>query len=268
VPAFVGLLVGPRVLVGLLAGGIFGATVLAVMGANAGSIWAKCEASISYEGLLGGADSEAHRASWVGTRLGGVLRDVAGPTALAVMKTMATAALLMAPLIFVDKDTGLSTLDGLARRPPANERQLLSCSPAAWWWQDGYASGSQFRQCVQERAASGAGSVLSCFDWSKAYWGALPGALLAAATLLVLLRFWRATAPTLVLPDAPLTLMMLQQPPAGKMGGAAQYATRGPELIPIQMTQMVPMQVNECTCRAVAWVVVRVASAATRPHRH
>ncbi len=47
------------------------------------------QASIAYEGSLGGADSEAHRASWTGTRLGGALREVAGPMALSVMKSMA-----------------------------------------------------------------------------------------------------------------------------------------------------------------------------------
>jgi hypothetical protein len=251
VPALAGLLVGPRVLVGLLAGGILGATLLAVAGANAGSIWAKCEASIAHEGQLGGAGSEAHRASWAGARLGGALRDVAGPTALAAMKAAAATALLMAPLIFVDKDTGLGTLDGQARRPPANERQLFACAAGDGWWRDGYASGSQFRECVRARTAAGAGSVLSCFDWDRAYWGALPGAFLAAATLLVFLRFWRAAAPKdpPAPPGAPPARMqqpMLLGMPGGASRPSPQYAMRGPglEFAPIQSTQTLPAQVG------------------------
>ncbi len=47
---------------------------------------APAQATIAYEGALGGPDSEAHRASWVGTRLGGTLREVAAPMSLAVIK--------------------------------------------------------------------------------------------------------------------------------------------------------------------------------------
>ena len=241
VPALVGFLVGPRVLVGFLAGGILGSSVLAIVSANAGSIWAKCEASIAYEGLLGGADSEAHKASWVGTRVGALLRDLVGPAAATTAKTMAMTALLIAPLIFVDKDVSGGTLDGLARRPPANEPVLFTCPAAAAgsWWVDGYVSAPYFQQCVARRAVSGVGSVLSCFDWNKAYWAGLPGLLLALGTLLPVVLFWRRPPPPANIPDAPMTLMLQAAPPP-------QFTARQPqqEFIPVHTTQMVPMQVT------------------------
>ena len=215
VPAFVGFLIGPRVLIGLVAGGIFGGAALGIMSVNAGSIWAKCEASISYEGKLGGTDSDAHRASWVGTRVGGVLRDVVGPTAITMMKTMAMTALLIAPLIFIDKDISYSTIDNQERRPPANELTLMTCGKGKTWWNDGYASGFYFRQCVLDRSLSGVGSVLACFDWNKAYWGAMPGFFILAFSLPIVAWFWRRVVESPQLPEAPITLI-LQQPVVGR----------------------------------------------------
>ena len=41
----------------------------------------------------------------------------------------AQVALLIAPLIFADKDIGVTTADGLAPRPPANEAVLWYAAP-------------------------------------------------------------------------------------------------------------------------------------------
>ena len=242
VPALVGFLVGPRVLVGFLAGGILGAAVLAIACANAGSIWAKCEASIAYEGLLGGADSDAHRASWVGARVGALLRDLVGPLASTTMKTMAMTALLIAPLIFVDKGVWGSTIDGMQRRPPANEPSLHTCpgSAAGNWWNSSYTSAPYLQQCVVARAVAGTGSVLSCFDWNKAYWAALPALVLLVGTLLPVALFWLAREPETTVPDAPLTLMLQPPPPKQLVRPVAQ------EFLPVHITQMVPMQVRAC----------------------
>lgn len=249
VPALVGFLLGPRALAGLVAGGILGGAGLAAVCVNAGSSWAKSEASIAYEGSLGGADSEAHRASWAGTRLGGALREVAGPMALSVMKTMAMVALLIAPLIFADKDIGTTTADGLRPRPPANEAMLWYAPPAGGpgvvgageWWRDSFISAPHFRACLLRKAAVGGESALACFDWNKAYWAGFPAFLLAAVSVAVYAAHWAHVPPPLELRSAAPG----KAAPSYPVSPVAQYVEISrpyDEVIAVQRTQLVPIQ--------------------------
>ena len=115
---------------------------------NAGATWVKSKTSIEAEGAFAGSGSDAHIASVIGTRMGSALKDVAAPTMVTSIKTITMTALLMAPLIFIDR------------------------------------SQPYFMTCLAKRWASPGLSTLPCYDWTKAYWSPLPLFFLALIILL------------------------------------------------------------------------------------
>ena len=104
-PLFVGFLVGPRCLVGMLAGGIGSGAMVAIMMSNAGGAWDNAKKYIS-----GGFDPDpalrkkdgngnstpAHDAAVTGDTVGDPFKDTSGPALNILMKLMAILSLVFA----------------------------------------------------------------------------------------------------------------------------------------------------------------------------
>ncbi|KUO40424.1 MAG: sodium-translocating pyrophosphatase [Hadesarchaea archaeon DG-33-1] len=96
-PIAVGRILGPEALGGLLAGAIVTGFLLAITLANSGGAWDNAKKYIE-EGKLGGKGSETHAASVIGDTVGDPFKDTSGPSLNILIKLMAMAALLFAPL--------------------------------------------------------------------------------------------------------------------------------------------------------------------------
>ena len=97
-PIFVGLLVGPYALGGMLAGAIASGAMLAIMMSNAGGAWDNCKKYIE-GGAFGGKNSECHKAAVVGDTVGDPFKDTSGPALNILIKLMSIVSLVMAPVL-------------------------------------------------------------------------------------------------------------------------------------------------------------------------
>merc|ERR1711968_299836 len=101
-PIFVGLLVGPYALGGMLAGAIASGAMLAIMMSNAGGAWDNSKKFIEIEGGPDGNEkkgTETHKACVVGDTVGDPFKDTSGPALNILIKLMSVIALTIAPLI-------------------------------------------------------------------------------------------------------------------------------------------------------------------------
>ncbi len=99
-PLFVGIVLGPEALAGLLVGSIATGFVLAIMMANAGGAWDNTKKYIE-GGHLGGKGSPAHKAAVIGDTVGDPFKDTAGPALNILLKLMAIVSAVFAPLFLV-----------------------------------------------------------------------------------------------------------------------------------------------------------------------
>mmetsp|Transcript_9402 Transcript_9402/g.15176 ORF Transcript_9402/g.15176 Transcript_9402/m.15176 type:complete len:864 (-) Transcript_9402:154-2745(-) len=95
-PLVAGFLVGPRCLMGLLAGCIGSAAMMAVMMGNAGGAW---DNSKKLAEKLGLKKLDQGKACVVGDTVGDPFKDTSGPSLDILLKLMAMVSLLIAPLI-------------------------------------------------------------------------------------------------------------------------------------------------------------------------
>jgi K(+)-stimulated pyrophosphate-energized sodium pump len=103
-PITVGFLIGPKCLVGLLAGSIASGMMLALMMANAGGAWDNAKKYIEIEGAKGGKGTETHKACVVGDTVGDPFKDTSGPSLNILIKLMSIIALTIAPLLEGEED--------------------------------------------------------------------------------------------------------------------------------------------------------------------
>jgi Na+/H+-translocating membrane pyrophosphatase len=98
-PLFIGFLVGPSCLAGMLAGSIASGSMLAIMMSNAGGAWDNSKKYIEIAGAHGGKGTEVHKACVVGDTVGDPFKDTSGPALNILIKLMSVIALTIAPLI-------------------------------------------------------------------------------------------------------------------------------------------------------------------------
>ena len=96
-PLFVGFVLGPEALAGLLVGSIATGFIVAIMMANAGGAWDNTKKYIEH-GHLGGKGSPAHKAAVTGDTVGDPFKDTAGPSLNILIKLMAIVAAVFAPI--------------------------------------------------------------------------------------------------------------------------------------------------------------------------
>lgn len=100
-PLIVGFLIGPRCVMGLLAGCIGSAAMLAVMMGNAGGAWDNAKKLCEREELKA---TDQGKACVVGDTVGDPFKDTSGPSLDILLKLMSMVALLIAPLIAGNDD--------------------------------------------------------------------------------------------------------------------------------------------------------------------
>ena len=96
-PVFIGVVLGPDALGGLLGGALVTGVMLAIFMSNSGGAWDNAKKYIE-DGHHGGKGSEAHRASVVGDTVGDPFKDTSGPSINILIKLMTIVSLVFAPL--------------------------------------------------------------------------------------------------------------------------------------------------------------------------
>merc|ERR1712203_1220173 len=95
-PLIVGFMVGPRAVMGLLAGCIGSAAMLAVMMGNAGGAWDNAKKLCEKLQLK---KTEQGKACVVGDTVGDPFKDTSGPALNILIKLMSMVSLLIAPFL-------------------------------------------------------------------------------------------------------------------------------------------------------------------------
>mmetsp|Transcript_11277 Transcript_11277/g.17147 ORF Transcript_11277/g.17147 Transcript_11277/m.17147 type:complete len:790 (+) Transcript_11277:77-2446(+) len=103
-PLFIGFLVGPRCLAGLLGGSIASGAMLAIMMSTAGGAWDNSKKYIEIEKACGGKGTDTHKACVVGDTVGDPFKDTSGPALNILIKLMSIISLTVAPLIAGNDD--------------------------------------------------------------------------------------------------------------------------------------------------------------------
>ena len=96
-PVFIGVVLGPDALGGLLGGALVTGVMLAIFMSNSGGAWDNAKKYIE-DGHHGGKESEAHRAAVVGDTVGDPFKDTSGPSINILIKLMTIVSLVFAPL--------------------------------------------------------------------------------------------------------------------------------------------------------------------------
>ena len=96
-PLFVGIVLGPTALGGLLAGALVTGVMLAIFVSNSGGAWDNAKKYVE-EGHHGGKGSDTHHATVVGDTVGDPFKDTSGPSINILIKLMTVVALVFAPL--------------------------------------------------------------------------------------------------------------------------------------------------------------------------
>src|SRR3990172_1504245 len=99
-PVFVGFLLGPAALGGMLAGATVTGVLLALMMANAGGAWDNAKKAIEKGEVPGEKKgTDAHKATVVGDTVGDPFKDTSGPAMNILIKLMSVVSLVIAPLL-------------------------------------------------------------------------------------------------------------------------------------------------------------------------
>jgi K(+)-stimulated pyrophosphate-energized sodium pump len=109
VPIVMGFLMGAEALGGMLAGVTATGVLLAIFQANAGGAWDNAkkafEEGVEINGKMYYKGSEPHKAAVVGDTVGDPFKDTSGPSINILIKLMSIVALVIAPLLVINKST-------------------------------------------------------------------------------------------------------------------------------------------------------------------
>merc|ERR1712007_345350 len=100
-PIFIGFTIGPRCLMGLLAGSIVSGAMLAIMMSNAGGAWDNSKKLCE---KLKIKKTEQGKACIVGDTVGDPFKDTSGPALNILIKLMSMVSLTIAPLLSNDNE--------------------------------------------------------------------------------------------------------------------------------------------------------------------
>ena len=106
VPVLIGFIGGAEMLGGLLAGVTTCGVLMAIFQSNAGGAWDNAKKMIEEQGKKG---TEAHKAAVVGDTVGDPFKDTSGPSLNILLKLMSVVALVIAPSIAMNGDSGVSS---------------------------------------------------------------------------------------------------------------------------------------------------------------
>jgi len=103
VPVLVGVVGGPEMLGGLLAGVTVSGVLMAIFQSNAGGAWDNAkkmfEGGVDIDGKIYYKGSDAHKAAVVGDTVGDPFKDTSGPSLNILLKLMSVVALVIAPTL-------------------------------------------------------------------------------------------------------------------------------------------------------------------------
>mgnify|MGYP000686478048 CR=1 FL=1 len=97
-PIVVGMILGYKGVVGMLAGATVSGFLMAIFMANSGGAWDNAKKYIE-EGNHGGKGSDAHRAAVVGDTVGDPFKDTSGPSLNILIKLCSTVSIVFSGLI-------------------------------------------------------------------------------------------------------------------------------------------------------------------------
>ncbi len=100
VPVIVGLLLGYKGVVGMLAGATATGFLLAIFMSNSGGTWDNAKKYIESGAVGGGKGSKEHKAAVVGDTVGDPFKDTAGPSINILIKLLSMVSIVFAALVY------------------------------------------------------------------------------------------------------------------------------------------------------------------------
>ncbi len=129
IPILVGFIGSPQMLGGLLSGVMVAGVLMAIYQSNAGGAWDNAkkmiEEGITVDGVEYGKGSDAHKAAVTGDTVGDPFKDTAGPSLNILIKLMSVVALVIAPYLLAQQDTGNASNDN------TNEQHQIEAQEAS-----------------------------------------------------------------------------------------------------------------------------------------
>ena len=100
VPVIVGLVLGYKGVVGMLAGATATGFLLAIFMSNSGGTWDNAKKYIESGAVGGGKGSKEHKAAVVGDTVGDPFKDTAGPSINILIKLLSMVSIVFAALVY------------------------------------------------------------------------------------------------------------------------------------------------------------------------